>query len=109
MGEGFNAHSLPQDLEKEPIRTQLVRGSSIKQLQPRTTVLSGTEKGLGSGNGIPGKGRFYTDFTIDQPFRYLFIFNCTESNLPLSLFLKAKTSGKPKAYSVVLNSYTNAH
>lgn len=75
MGEGFNAHGLQQDLEKEPIRKQLIRGSSVKQLQPRARVLSGTEKGLGSGNDIPGKGRIYTDFTIDQPFIYLFIFS----------------------------------
>ena len=75
MREGFNAHSLLQDLEKEPIRKQLVRGSSIKQLQPRTRVLSGREKGLGSGTDISGKGRIYTDYIIDQPFMYLFIFN----------------------------------
>jgi len=76
MGERFNAHSLLPDLEKEPIRKQSVRGSPIKQLEPRTRVLSGTEKRLGSGNHIPGKGRIYTDFAMDQPFIYLFIFNC---------------------------------
>lgn len=57
MGEGFNVHSLLQDLGKEPVRKQLVRGCFIKQLQPRTRVYSGTEKGLGSGNNIPREGR----------------------------------------------------